>query len=529
MKETSNLIHKKLDLRELETAKEAIFDSYENGHDKCLAGTRVGLLNEVDKWAKSAHGQCIFWLNGMAGTGKSTISRTVAAFLTQEQMLGASFFFKRGEGDRRSAKKLFPTLIEQLVSKIPYLIPEVQQAIEDDQHISSKTLAEQFDRLIFQPLLKLDLHQSAPIAIVIDALDECDPGDEAKLILRLLFRLRDIKSVQLRVFLTSRPEVPIRLGFKGNQDYQNLILHELPRAVIEHDIRVFLEYKFARIRNGHPIATEYPLPRDWPGNHNIEKLVKMAVPLFIIAATLCRFIGDEDGIPDERLKLILEDKAIASTSDMERTYHPVLNQLLVAKSENEHVEILQDFHDIIGVIILLATPLSKKVLARLIRRSEMIITVRLNKFYAVLDVPAEVEAPVHILHLSFRDYLLTTTEKKFHVDEKKTHQTIALHCLRAMDTQLKENICKLPSYGIQRESISSEVSNKYLTDDLKYACRYWIHHIEQSALQVEDGDIFHNFMEFHALHWLETMCWMRNAHEAIEMLHILSRLTSVRV
>jgi len=37
--------------------------------------------------------KCIFWLNGMAGTGKSTISRTIAQELAEKKRLAASFFF----------------------------------------------------------------------------------------------------------------------------------------------------------------------------------------------------------------------------------------------------------------------------------------------------------------------------------------------------------------------------------------------------------------------------------------------------
>jgi high-affinity nickel permease len=44
----------------------------------------------------------------------------------------------------------------------------------------------------------------------------------------------------------------------------------------------------------------------------------MALPLFIFAATLCRFIGDEDWLPEERTA-VLQTEATTSTSDMDRT------------------------------------------------------------------------------------------------------------------------------------------------------------------------------------------------------------------
>jgi hypothetical protein len=78
----------------------------------------------------------------MAGTGKSTISRSVARSLKDTNYLGASFFFKRGEGDRGNAKKFFPTLIRQLMLSIPKLRSGVYKALHDDPNIASKSLRE---------------------------------------------------------------------------------------------------------------------------------------------------------------------------------------------------------------------------------------------------------------------------------------------------------------------------------------------------------------------------------------------------
>jgi hypothetical protein len=68
-----DVIAQKIDLSQLKIAKGAAFNSYENKHDGCLPGTRSDLLREIKEWAESPHGKCIFWLSGMAGTGKSTI------------------------------------------------------------------------------------------------------------------------------------------------------------------------------------------------------------------------------------------------------------------------------------------------------------------------------------------------------------------------------------------------------------------------------------------------------------------------
>jgi hypothetical protein len=177
----------------LPVAQGAEFDSYANQHEeKCLPGTRIDLLHQVREWATSPDENPIFWLSGRAGTGKSTVSRTVADTLRKDKLLGASFFFKRGEGDRGNAMKLFPTVTSQLVKNVLLLFTGVQEVIRGDSTIAMKGLEEQFDRLILQPLLRLPLPTSPPpvIVIVIDALDECEGDKEIRLILHLLPKLQ---------------------------------------------------------------------------------------------------------------------------------------------------------------------------------------------------------------------------------------------------------------------------------------------------------------------------------------------------
>ncbi|KAI9769173.1 MAG: hypothetical protein M1839_003777, partial [Geoglossum umbratile] len=59
----------------LPNAVGAAFNSYRLQHEPpCLPDTRVDLLKQVIEWSADPRGKCIFWLSGMAGTGKSTIA-----------------------------------------------------------------------------------------------------------------------------------------------------------------------------------------------------------------------------------------------------------------------------------------------------------------------------------------------------------------------------------------------------------------------------------------------------------------------
>ncbi|CAI7644813.1 unnamed protein product [Penicillium crustosum] len=521
---STNLIHKKIDLSRLQTAKQASFDSYDNQHSECLPGTRIDLLREIEEWVKSPHGKCIFWLNGMAGTGKSTISQTVASRLQKQQLLGASFFFRRGEEDRGTAKKLFPTLTEQMVNKIPQMLPGVQKAIDDDPNISEKVLREQFEKLLLDPLFGIEQQEETiRRVIVIDALDECDLEEDIGSLLWLLPQVRKSTSVQLRFLLTSRPELPFRLGFEGITDaHQDLVLHEIEKPVIEHDISLYFEDQFLRLKQRRSF------PPDWPGAAATKILVDRTVPLFIAAATICRFISDIKWNPQKRLDAILTDQS-TYVSKMESTYVPVLKQLLTGQNETESRKLLEEFKEIVGVIIILATPLSINSLGRLIDRESDDIKCRLDQLHSVLSVPNNFDTPVRILHLSFRDFLLDhrEDESKFWINGKYANHRLAERCLQIMQDSLEKNICKLPSEGIQWNEISNDSIQHYIPPELKYACRYWAHHLVQCT---DLPSMIHNvyqFLQVHFLHWVEAMSLLRLTSAVLGILDLLQTAISV--
>ncbi|KAJ4137892.1 hypothetical protein NW754_001537 [Fusarium falciforme] len=58
-------------------------------------------FGQISAWADDPRAEPIFWLNGMAGTRKSTISGTVAQSFARTGHLGATFF-KKGDADRGS-------------------------------------------------------------------------------------------------------------------------------------------------------------------------------------------------------------------------------------------------------------------------------------------------------------------------------------------------------------------------------------------------------------------------------------------
>jgi hypothetical protein len=95
------------------------------------------------------------------------------------------------------------------------------------------------------------MHKPGPYIIVIDALDECENDSNVQTIMRLLAEAQLLLDrVRLRVFLTSRPEVPIRdeFGQVIEVGHKQFMLHDISPLIINQDIRLFLEAELQFIR-----------------------------------------------------------------------------------------------------------------------------------------------------------------------------------------------------------------------------------------------------------------------------------------
>ena len=100
----------------------------------------------------------------------------------------------------------------------------------------------------------------------------------------------------------------------------------VPQTTIRHDISIYLKDTFRKIRhrfNQDPLSGIL-LNEDWPGDKKLQNLVDMAVPLFIVAATVYRFIDDSDWDPREQLETILQYPGVGKMEQMAQTYLPVL-------------------------------------------------------------------------------------------------------------------------------------------------------------------------------------------------------------
>ncbi|KAH6962092.1 hypothetical protein BKA56DRAFT_679629 [Ilyonectria sp. MPI-CAGE-AT-0026] len=516
----------------LPIATGAWYNSHAEEHNSiCLENTRVELLQEIDSWVNSHLAQTIFWLSGMAGTGKSTISRTVATISAKRNILGASFLFKRGESDRGNISRFYTTVASQLVRFKPDLAPHMKAAIDDDPSLTGKVAGQQFDKLILQPLLSSQICKKGTLVLVVDALDECDGEGDIRRLIDLFARFSQVKGLKIRVLITSRPELPIRLGFSGiHGSYESLILHEIPETIIEHDLTVFFKERLTEIRRSYntSVSEERRLSETWPDLNDYEILVQMSVPLFIFAATVCRFLSDRKcGSPNQQLQKVLEYKSRSQESKLEATYLPPLEQQLTGLSVREQGGVLEEFRHIVGTIVILEKPLSASALAQLLDISRDTIDVRLDMLHSVLDIPKHSNSPIRLLHLSFRDFLLDPEKigtNRFWVDEKQAHGQTAVNCLRVMDKCLREDICDLIAPGTDTSAVLPSQIASCIPLELQYACCHWAYHLQHSERDFCSDEQVLNFLTRHFLHWLEVLSLIRRSAEGFQIVKLLRAL-----
>lgn len=526
LRETIKTLHIKADLSKLESIAGAKHNSYEDrDQPQCLPGTRTEILDQITKWVDDPTGRSIFWLCGKAGTGKSTISRTVAYSLEERDRLGASFFFKRGEGDRGTAKRFFPTIVRQLLDKIPEASPSVARQLDADSFLCNGRLQEQFDKLLVEPFKDLTLHRSRgqQFIILVDALDECEQGNDIRTILKLLAGVNSLGPHRLRILVTSRPELPIQLGFKtmSGDLHKDVRLEEAQLPSIEQDIRAFFQQKFKEIKDERQLKRPFdPLPVDWPTEEELQKLVSLAVPLFIFASTIYRFVAESS--PRERLESILKQQNDFAYSGLEKTYSPILNQLIAETDRRSHHQIITSFKKIVGPIVLIADSLSVTSLSSLLQLNQAVIYDQLESLHSVLDIPSDLQRPVRLLHLSFRDFLIDSERKedKFWIDEKQTHGKLARLCLQLLSQSgvLKRDLCGVKEPGARRSDIQWRFTAGLIPPDVAYACRYWVWHLLESQEKLVDNNYVHLFLQKHFLHWLEALSWLGQLSNAIGFL-----------
>lgn len=503
-------------------AADAAFNSPGKDNDPiCLPGTRLSVLARIRNWVDGDEAAHIFWLHGLAGTGKSTIARTIARQLYDKGCWMASFFFARNDEKTGRANRFVSTITSQLADKDLEFQKQIQDLIHKDNGSTYRLLSDEWKELFINPLLCLESPRS-PLIIIIDALNECEDEGSIAALIQILTQVQTVGQIKLRFLITSQSQSIIRQELQhAGSSFVNFALQDVPDSEVYHDISLFL----------HDRLSEFNF-----GTEKIKKLVEKASGLFIWADTASRFLKTHRKIAFLRLAEILEScrSYVPPEEHLNSLYLFVLQQSIDSSLESHHREIMcQEIRIVLGSLVVLFAPLAFDPLARLIDQSvaKENLSDTLVLFESILDVPEDRLRPIRLHHPSFREFLLTAercNDLSFRVDECHAH--MAIH-KRSIDLMLeyfrKDDVCDLRNPGALLCDLNPNDLQQRLPSEIQYACSFWVQHLMKSKAKVLDDDFTHRFIKTHLLRWFEALAWMEQMAEGIATLDLLSSATSV--
>jgi hypothetical protein len=210
---------------------------------RCEEGTQGNTLNRIQAWTEDPTRRSV-WLQGVARTGKATISGTFAAGLGEQKRLvsgtplpdsirlGASFFFVNTNEERNSASTVISA--KSLARIVPDLRPYLYAALEENEDIQTQTSGNQLKKLILEPLRRVESENplGVTLIVILDALDECKPVSDGRKLLSLLGSNPQLQDTGLRFFITSRPDAQLRaeLDSQARKSIQNENFEKIHQA-----------------------------------------------------------------------------------------------------------------------------------------------------------------------------------------------------------------------------------------------------------------------------------------------------------
>ncbi|KAJ7767761.1 WD40-repeat-containing domain protein [Mycena metata] len=527
-------------------ASKAAFNSVER--EACSNSTREEVLSQIFEWIHGDSEQTpsrfdsqsakvnsqVFWINGPAGTGKTTIAYTIAKKCKDSNvdLLGASFFCSRDDTECSDPCIIFPTISYQLGIFNPLFGAEVSKVLSAKPDIIYASVHYQLQELLVKPLAQVrDSFQCC--IIILDALDECKDEKTISVVLSTLSH-HMAELYPLKFLVTSRPESHIVLGFANttlHHTTRRMVLHELKPSMVEHDIQVYLTSRLSVTK------ALYRVPGSWPSLESIRALVQLSAGLFVFAATSVKFIEDPFySNPRDQLNLLLGNttQVTGKSSPFERL-DQLYTEILQRAHPNMFDQYRRELKTVLGCLLCVRNPISSLGLEKLLNLDKGRVREILLHLHSVVIVPDDDNQDIRLLHPSFFDFLTNPTRcliPDFTVRPEQQHTVLALSCLCAMD-ELTRDPCHIGRPWL----LNSEVVDlpqritTYIPAHIRYATRHWAHHISASVLADIILDALKHFCTVHLLHWIELCSLLGELRHGLNSISYLRQvlLTSTHV
>ncbi|KAJ7720468.1 hypothetical protein DFH07DRAFT_784405 [Mycena maculata] len=477
-------------LNSLRPIKEAKYPTLERKPPvkPCVPGTREEVIQDIMSWCKdtSTDSPAVYWLSGMAGTGKSTIAYTICEQLVnggQASRLAASFFCWRQSEAARKQRNIIPTLAYNLALQLPGFC---QALLESRVDADPPSLKNHLETLILKPwdAAVHDRSGLPPLVVVVDVLDEVEVDEDypATFLEDLIKKIEGHQDHLrgLKFFVTSRRDPRIVTAGRALPPASVCRLEDVDKIIMDSDISTYLRASLPRL-----------------DLDQLHRLSDQADGLFIYAATAVRFIipplqnpPPTLNIQKDRLQTLLKmwpDKSRRGTEGLlvDRLYEDLLSQYLSSMAEHDQKISLSIVH----TAICAEEPIVVSDIPPLLRRPDMDeedVIAALLPLHAVLYVSSS-PARVFSYHKSFTDFMVDPT--------RFSDQTLAeiccpipaiqvaltRSCFRLMES-LRFNICDLGSSFLNDSEVEGlrKRTHEKIPSTLRYACRHWAVHLSKT-------------------------------------------------
>lgn len=468
----------------------------------CHPDTRHDIINSITTWAynQSENPSNVLWLHGVAGSGKSAIANSLETLFREQGRRGAFICFDRelAAEANNDPFRVIKTLAFQLSQFDARIHNEVAKAVEKNP--PNMQLDAQYHVYLRQPLMSsVGLVDEGPIVILIDGLDECGSDElpsrsrySRKPLLDILVQMATPGQLPpcVRIIITSRITRDIELALLRLSTL-------LPRELVvsrddDSDLAVFMRYRLSQIAHSYNLE-------DWPGEERLKRLVERAEGLFIWAQTACDTIEFAEypfSEPDDVLESLLggESAEQGDTHPLDDLYDKALHSSLDRYWLKDYPKA---YNAVLGVILAAKEPISVTVIDQFLegpkgpRRASKVLSPLRNLLRYSND-----HEPVHLLHLSFRDFISNPDrcDKRWFVDVIEHNRRLASRCMDVLRASFQT------SASISQTSTSSE------TDANTYACTQWILHIcDMTDCPTEFARFLQDWLEAYLINWLEAM------------------------
>ncbi|KAB5588039.1 hypothetical protein CTheo_8518 [Ceratobasidium theobromae] len=500
-------------LKDLNPAKLARYDSeLSTGMTRrmCTENTRVDILSGLNDWSRDSGAADMYWTNGMAGTGKTTIACSFSRQLHDQKQLGASFFCSRTSPECRIVGRVVPTIAYQLARySIPYQ-GALCEVLGDDPDIGTTNIPTQFERLLVEPLTKVKVAMPENLVVVIDALDECEDRDGVQRLLDLMFQYAG--ELPLKFFVTSRPEPEIyRIMISRAPNSQTILhLHEIEKSLVQADIALYLSEELGQFMS--------------PSPDQIELLSQRSGNLFIYAATLIRHVqlGNRRGDHQKRLDSLLAttSRSTKQYAQLDELYATVLKSALTGDDLDDD-EDSDDVKAVLQTVVCIQEPVDLETLAVLAGLDDMErARSALQPLRSVLYL-SENGGPISTLHASFSDFMFSQERSGPYFCNLEIHsQALARTCFTIMQAQLRFNMCNLESSCIADKDVDDlrDRIRQCISLPLFYACRYWTDHLCSCKSSEQLKSLLGEFLTIRLLFWMEVLNLKGVMGAGVEML-----------